>query len=60
MLETYFHVTNGKVHKLVDGKDLDRFPLGRAKCAPFPRYSIDITSHSVKDFKNSDMCKLCL
>lgn len=54
-----FLVSNGKAHRLMEDPDKKRFPLGRAKCAPFERRVTD-TLHEPNDIPEADFCRLCL
>jgi hypothetical protein len=54
-----FVVMGGKVHFLVDDKDTERFPLGRAKCAPFERRKHDALVRP-NQVSSKDFCNLCL
>jgi hypothetical protein len=54
-----FQIKNGKAHRLLVDPDTNRFPLGRAKCAPFERRPAD-TLHEPNDIGQDDFCSLCL
>lgn len=54
-----FQVKGGKTHRLVESEDTDRFPLGRARCAPFPRLAHDALVEP-NQVSSKDFCKLCL
>ena len=54
-----FIVNMGKAHRLVDDPDTKRFPLGRAKCAPFDRRPNDIVV-AANDVAQNEFCRFCL
>jgi hypothetical protein len=54
-----FIVNMGKAHRLVVDEDTKRFPLGRAKCAPFPRLPQDIVVEP-NDVASNEFCRMCL
>jgi hypothetical protein len=54
-----FMLPGGKGHRLVIDPDTKRFPLGRAKCAPFPRLPQDEVMEP-NDVPQSKFCRLCL
>jgi hypothetical protein len=54
-----FKLPRGKAHRLVNDPDTERFPLGRAKCAPFPRRESDDILEP-NDVSVPDFCRLCL
>lgn len=54
-----FQIKNGKAHRLIDDPDKKRFPLGRAKCAPFDRRPAD-TIHEPNEVSQKDFCRFCL
>lgn len=58
-MKTWFRLHGGKAHLLVSVEDLDRFPLGRAACAPIDRRSTD-TLHQTNDLKSADFCGRCV
>lgn len=43
---------------LVQDDDVERFPLGRAHCAPFDRRQTD-TLHETNEIKPDDFCTMC-
>jgi hypothetical protein len=55
-----FRVPGGMVHKVlfVEGED-ERFPLGRAQCAPFARRETDETLYPNQTTVD-EFCKRCL
>lgn len=56
----YFQVPDSKIHVLVaDEDDPSRFPLGRAKCAPFPRKRTDAIFEGA-DVRQQDLCVICI
>jgi hypothetical protein len=54
-----FLIPGGKGHRLIDDPDKDRFPLGRAKCAPFPLLPQDALVEP-NDIPQDRFCRLCL
>jgi hypothetical protein len=54
-----FLLPGGHAHRLVVDDDLDRFPLGRAKCAPFPRLPQDDMMEP-NDVPQHKFCRMCL
>jgi hypothetical protein len=59
VVRTCFAVPGGKVHILEPDFDRDRFPLGRAKCAPFPRKKSDALVEP-NQVSSEEFCNLCL
>lgn len=57
--KTCFQLPGGKVHRLVDDPDTKRFPLGRAKCAPFDRRPNDILL-TPNEASQAGFCRMCL
>lgn len=58
MSDKVFQLAGGKAHILVDDLDTDRFPFGRAKCAPFDRRPQDELL-LLKNVKKDYLCRLC-
>lgn len=56
---TCFKLPGGKTHRLIDDPDKKRFPLGRAKCAPFARHKVDVLLE-LNDVMRNEFCKFCL
>lgn len=56
---TWFRWSGSKVHLLAEDSDKDRFPLGRAHCAPFDRRTQD-TLHSTNEVNAEDFCMICV
>lgn len=57
-MTTWFLLPGGKAHLLVQDDDVDRFPLGRAHCAPFERRRND-TLHETNEIKPESFCTMC-
>jgi hypothetical protein len=55
---SWFQVPNSRAHLLVDDEDKERFPLGRAHCAPFERRKTDALLHT-NEVKSTDFCGIC-
>lgn len=57
--KVWFSVKNSKTHELIFPEDKERWPKGRAKCAPFERRSQDevLSTNSVAP---GDFCRLCV
>ena len=58
-MTTWFRLSGGKAHLLVQDEDVARFPLGRAACAPIDRRRVD-TLHETNELKSADFCGRCI
>ena len=55
----WFNVKRGKTHELIFPEDSARFPLGRAKCAPFGRETQDEVMET-NAVGAGNFCPLCI
>lgn len=57
-VRTVFMVPGGKGHILIPDYDRKRFPLGRAKCAPFDRRPGDALVEP-NQLSTKEVCRMC-